>query len=262
MQRAKRNRLDEDSICLTFDDALRCQYDIAFPVLKARGLTAFWFVYSSVFEGNIEMLEVYRYFRHEHFDSMEAFYEAFEQKVAHSGYADLLAEKLIAFDPHQYLSDFPFYSDEDRRFRFIRDDVLGPVHYHEILGSMLASAGCKPSELAPILWMDEACLKRIDEDGHVIGLHSYSHPTRLVELTEAVQAEEYLKNFQHLKKVLGKPVRAMSHPCNSYSGNTLKILKNLGIEIGFRSNMAAIADHGAFKYPREDHANILREMRS
>ena len=46
MARATSDRLDENDLCLTFDDALRCQYDVALPVLEKYGLTAFWFVYS------------------------------------------------------------------------------------------------------------------------------------------------------------------------------------------------------------------------
>jgi len=34
MDRAKKNNLGENDLCLTFDDALRCQYYVALPVLK------------------------------------------------------------------------------------------------------------------------------------------------------------------------------------------------------------------------------------
>jgi peptidoglycan/xylan/chitin deacetylase (PgdA/CDA1 family) len=41
--------LNESDICLSFDDALKCQYDIAIPILQEFGLNAFFFVYSSAF---------------------------------------------------------------------------------------------------------------------------------------------------------------------------------------------------------------------
>src|SRR4051812_1212306 len=62
-ERSTRGTLAPDDLCITFDDALRCQVDIALPVLESRGLTAFWFVYSSVFEGVRERLEIYRHVR-------------------------------------------------------------------------------------------------------------------------------------------------------------------------------------------------------
>ena len=43
--------LDSDDICLSFDDALLCQYDVALPVLNQKGLSAFFFVYSSALSG-------------------------------------------------------------------------------------------------------------------------------------------------------------------------------------------------------------------
>jgi len=262
LNRASTNSLGDNELCLTFDDALRCQYDIALPVLEKRGLTAFWFVYSSVFEGSLVSLEVYRYFRHDAFASVEAFYSAFEDEVACSGDADLLADKTSDFDPNGFLSECSFYTDEDRRFRFIRDDVLGPDRYRVIMDSMMAKAGYDPRKLTPVLWMSGASLKRLDESGHIVGLHSHTHPTRIAELSAEEQFGEYRRNHQHLSGLLEKPVKSMSHPCNSYSETTLAILENLGIEMGFRADMTEVADRGLLELPREDHANILSLMRS
>ncbi len=65
--------LGSRDLCLSFDDALRCQYDVAVPVLRSFGLTAFFFVYTSVMEGQAESLEIYRYFRTTCFPSVDAF---------------------------------------------------------------------------------------------------------------------------------------------------------------------------------------------
>src|ERR1700712_3764530 len=75
--RAERQQLHPNDVCLTFDDNLRCQYDVALPVLRRFGLTAFWFVYTSVLQGNSEPLEIYRAFRTVHFASIDDFYAAF-----------------------------------------------------------------------------------------------------------------------------------------------------------------------------------------
>ena len=45
-------KLSSNDICLTFDDTLKCQYDIAYPILKKEKLNAFYFIYSSVFDKN------------------------------------------------------------------------------------------------------------------------------------------------------------------------------------------------------------------
>ena len=51
----------------------------------------------------------------------------------------------------------------------------------------------------------------------------------------------------------------VSHPCGSYSAETLKILENLGVRVGFRADMSDITKKG-LEYPREDHINILRRL--
>ena len=70
-------RLEQQHLCLTFDDALLCQYDIAKPVMDRFGITGFWFVYSSVFQGELEILEIYRYIRCVYFDTIDKFYVGF-----------------------------------------------------------------------------------------------------------------------------------------------------------------------------------------
>ena len=59
----------------------------------------------------------------------------------------------------------------------------------------------------------------------------------------------------------------MSHPCGSYDKNTLKILKKLGIELGFRDLMTIDAEKGMNKVnnsfveiARENHATIYKKM--
>src|SRR4051794_18619226 len=44
LHRAVAGKLTDHHVCLTFDDNLMCQYDVAVPVLEEFGLTAFWFV--------------------------------------------------------------------------------------------------------------------------------------------------------------------------------------------------------------------------
>ena len=39
--------LKNTDICLSFDDALKCQYDIAVPVMERLGIQAFFFTHSS-----------------------------------------------------------------------------------------------------------------------------------------------------------------------------------------------------------------------
>lgn len=261
MDRALAGRLRPGELCLTFDDGLRCQWDVAYPVMKALGLDAFWFVYTSPLEGRVERLELYRYFRTVRYPGVADFYRAFDAAAAQGPHAGAVSAALAGFDPKSYLKDFPFYTDADRRFRFVRDQALGPARYDEVMDRMMTAAGFSTDGLAAKLWIDDAIVARLHAEGHVIGLHSHTHPTQLCALPPGEQEREYRLNSAHLAKVTGRAPNAMSHPCNSYDEGTLAFLKGFGLEFGFRANMAMAGAHGPLEHPREDHANILKAMR-
>ena len=110
------------------------------------------------------------------------------------------------------------------------------------------------------LWMSEEDLITLDSSGHIIGLHSYSHPTKISKLNRLQQKVEYQRNYKHLSDLLGKPINSMSHPCGDYNSDTLNILKEIPIEIGFRSNMSIKEILSPLEIPREDHSNIFNLM--
>ena len=111
-------------------------------------------------------------------------------------------------------------------------------------------------------------LKMIDKLGHVVGLHSHNHPTLLEKLKYDEQKNEYSKNLSVISDILDKPknsISSMSHPCGSYNQDTLNILAELGIEIGFKQimkiekekNMQNI-NNSSLEIARQDHAKILK----
>ena len=81
-QEATKGSLDNNKICITLDDALRSQIDYALPILDKYDLTAFWFVYSSVFEKKPSKFEVFRYFSAVCFHSFDEFFDAFMSYLA------------------------------------------------------------------------------------------------------------------------------------------------------------------------------------
>jgi hypothetical protein len=76
-QKALAGRLTTKETCLTLDDSLLCQYEIALPVIESHGLTALFNVYSSAFSGKPDPLEVYRYFRSVSYKNFDDFFDGF-----------------------------------------------------------------------------------------------------------------------------------------------------------------------------------------
>lgn len=258
-ERSRKNTLDKNHLCFTFDDALLCQYDVAWPVMKDYGITGFFFVYSSVCEGGLSNLEIYRYFRSIAFTSIEAFYEVFFAQM-NEYLPGLYDEKMRGIDIERYLIDYPFFSKMDRAFRYVRDHVLTKAQYEKIMDDLIARYGFNKNEIVSKLWLNNGHLKELHRAGNFIGLHSYSHPIPLNRLPAAEQSEEYRKNFEHISKVTGHAPVSMSHPGNSYNQDTIPILRKLDIKLGFRADMAKVENPTEFEFPRQDHTNIVNMM--
>lgn len=256
LEKAVSDKLEKDDICLSFDDNLLNQYEVAIPILESYSLTGFWFVYSSPLTRVLEKLELYRYFRCTMFNDINQFYKEFDKYVLKLFDETGITQKNIKFDPNNYLSAFPFYSLEDKRFRYIRDEVLGELNYNNIMDLMIKNSKLNLSEVSKTIWFDSSVIKSLSQSGHVIGLHSHSHPTRLNQLSYENQYEEYMTNYRILTEITGEKIFVAAHPTNSYNNDTFRVFKELGIKIGFRSTMEK-GFKSKFEFPRLDQALII-----
>ena len=259
-EKALLNKLKQEDICLTFDDNLLSQFDIALPILESRGLTAFFFVYTNTIPGGANELELFRHFRHSIFSSIGEFYEEFFQ-LARNKLGNSYQEFFIDFQKKKYLSKFSFYTDEDRWFRYLRDVALESSLYDELRDEMMAEYQFDKLAASKDLWMTDEHLLYLRENGHVIGLHSHNHPTKITSLSENNQLDEYSQNLNCLRVTgLINETLSMAHPCGDYDHITLKILTELGVTLGFRSNFHEMWNRNLLEIPREDHAVLMQEM--
>lgn len=266
MERLQKGMLRAHDLCLTFDDALLSQFDIALPILTKYNLKAFWFVYSNPFDGAPSKFEVYRALRCRYFRDIDKFYNAFFRLVFDSEYGEKARTIIEGTDITAKQRAYPIYSVADIHFRLIRDHVLPAYAYENIMDGMIKAAETSIEELSTGLWMTNEHLKYLHDRSHHIGLHSYSHPMALSELSLQDQQEEYQRNYAHIKQICGIPPLAMAHPANSYNETTLAILMQLGIQCGFRANMSPPREgeplnRTPLEIAREDHANIIRMMK-
>jgi peptidoglycan/xylan/chitin deacetylase (PgdA/CDA1 family) len=273
MERVEHHNLRDDDLCLTFDDGLLCQFEIALPVLERHNLRAFWFVYSSVFDGHVSKFEVYRAFRTTCFGEVEEFYDLFFAKVLNSEFSAHATAVLNDNEVARRQEAYPFYSIADIRFRLVRDCVLRQTEYDGIMQEIMMGRGFTLTDLAEHLWMSDDNLRHLINRSHIVGLHSYSHPMLLGEKSFEEQYYEYARNFEHLTTIGCRP-RSIAYPAGSYNADTLTILRSMGISCGFRSTMSSANRNGRegacdlrgragiepalLELPREDHSNLLR----
>lgn len=253
------NMLEKKDICITFDDNLLCQFEIALPVLKEFNLKAFWFIYSSPLVGVIEKLELYRYFRSSNYSTINDFYIDFNRHISNSKYKDLVETKLKNYIKIDYLSQFSFYSSEDKKFRYIRDEILGQSIYYELMDNMLKKNNINVNSISELLWMKSEQIKILSNEGHIIGLHSHTHPTALRKLSKEQQSKEYDTNHKVLSSIIETEINTMAHPNGSYSKETLELLDSQNIKVGFRSDFQEGFD-SVLEYPRIDHAYLMKKL--
>ena len=254
MEKFLSNTLSQEDIVITFDDALLCQYDIALPVLEKYNLKAFWFLYSSYLDSNMEKLEIYRYFRNNFFGNVEEFYDSFFTFASRSSLKERIDKSLNNFVPAEYLQEFSLYSDEDRIFRYIRDKVLSENEYFELMDSMIDFYNMDIREVVTKLWITKDEIKNLSNLNHMIGLHSHSHPTDISRYSYEEQLNEYSINLQKLESITDVKIISMSHPCGKYNNDTLQILEKLGIKVGFRADRKNMEIEKKYEMARIDHS--------
>lgn len=260
LKKALSSSLEKDDICLSFDDALLCQYEVAFPVLEERNIKAFFFIYSSPLNNQVDYLEIFRFFRTISYETIDEFYADFFSIYKIENFNEFLKEK-EKYNNLDYLSAFEFYSNDDKWFRYIRDQVLTSESYQAIMLKLLEKKDFDMEAAMSQLWMTDEHISALNSKGHILGLHSYNHPMTIQKLSYSEQQLEYKENYDHLKKVIGETkIITMSHPCGNYNQDTLKVLKDMGIKVGFLSSMAGTKINSLLELPREDQANVAREM--
>ena len=256
LEKAINNELCEKEVCITFDDSLKCQIEIAYPVLQKFGISAFWFVFSSVFKGEVNQLEIYKYFYNMYFSDFDAFYEVFKKYLIESQIDNLYKKNFNKFLKSNYLNEFDFYSVKEREYRFYRDKVLSDMEFGTIMDNILCDYNVDINSISKNLWMNNRDLETLNSNDQIIGLHSLTHPTNIAQLDFNTQHQEYIQNKEHIVSVTSKEPITVSHPCGSYNNSTLEILNQLGVQIGFRSNFQKL-NHSPLEFPRVDHSHIL-----
>ncbi len=252
-------KISNNEVCITFDDAIKSQVKLILPILDKLNIKAFFFVYTSLFKGEPDNLEYYRDFRCMYYKNLKIFYKDF-YKILEKFFPN--KNKMFFFKyKSNYLKKYKFYTDDDRKFRFCRDVILSKKEYEKIMNLMMKKKKYSRKKRKNLLFMNKTDIKKIDQAGHVVGIHSHSHPTTLKKLSENLQYREYKDSKVILESLLQKKVWSMSHPCGSYNNTTLKILKKIGIKIGFRSNLIIKKIKSKLEIPRQDHAEFLIKLK-
>ena len=225
--------LKENEVSLTFDDGLKSQSKVAVPVLETLGITAFFFINTGPLTGRPDNFEFFRYIKNGLYDDIETFYENFF-RLTQELYP-LQYQKLEQMFRADYLSHLRFYSENDRRFKFIRDEILSSIQYRTLLLELADRSEFelpKPDQL----WMTRSEITNLSMSEHVIGLHSHSHSAQINTMTYEEQLSDYSQNLEILQPLSKTPIYSVSYPLGRFNEDTLRVMRELDISLGYRNS--------------------------
>lgn len=248
-------------ICLTFDDGVRSQWDVAVPCMEKMGLTGMFFVYTSHFENDPSMLEVYHDFRFRKYAVVDDFYTDFFSVLKldpETGRPDVL-RKMADFRYESYLAHCPWHSYTDKLFRYTRDQLLTQTQYRRLMRILMEQKEYSWQEACRQLWISGQELKQLETGGHMVGLHSHTHPTNICALNEQAHAQEYIRNARCLEQILGHKIHIAAYPCGGHSDYARAVLAQLGVRLAFTAEMTQRTD--PMLMPRKNHPLVVKEMK-
>lgn len=84
-------------------------------------------------------------------------------------------------------------------------------------------------------FLDRFQIKELHRRGHVIGSHSYTHPTRMARCSPKQLDEEWQRSVSSLVEIVGAPVQVASVPGGYYSRKVAVSASKAGIKVLFNS---------------------------
>ena len=259
IQKTKHKNLEDESF-ITFDDGLLSQYDIALDLLSETDKKGIFFVHSKPLIGEYDIHQVIRSFKNSSiFNNVDDFNEQLI-KILLSSFKTNKKDKIEkGYKQSAYLTEFDFYSDLDRKLRYIRDFVVSLQQYEDSITELLNIKNTSISDLVKGTYIGKEKLKEINQLGHVIALHSHSHPTNLGSLKKEEQFKEIGHNYEILEEIIGHKPNAISYPSNSYNSETIEILEHFNIGYGFRADDNI--NLNPFELSRVDATIALRDIK-
>jgi len=215
------NNESPNGIILSFDDGFKDHYEYVLPELKKRNLWGLFYVSSKVYESR-KLLGVHRvqYLKGKYGSSSIL-------KEALSIVEDYMLDEntIEAFDKEIY-SDSN-YKENEKQLRRLFNYYISYNYRDEILDNLMDKYFDEDKLFEEVyLKIDE--LKRINEEGNIIGSHTVTHRV-LSRLSYAEQEEEIRQSFEFLKSNISlEQPYSFCYPYGykaSYNKDTLKILK-------------------------------------
>ena len=232
---------------------------LTLKILKKYSIKAFFFINTKFVGSKKTTPELIRFFIYNHCKGIKNFYNIFENNC------NLNVKKIIKDNKKKiqfYKSKYKFYTIQDIKFRIIRNSI-SQKKYFFIMEKIMKNEKFNYNILKYKPYMSEKDLIKINKNGHLVGLHTHSHPSDFSCLSSKDQKKELFLNIKSLKRILknkNELFETFSYPAGNYSRQTLRILKDLNIKIAF-TNSIETKTNNVLETPRINHKYLIKHIK-
>ncbi|ROS01843.1 polysaccharide deacetylase [Sinobacterium caligoides] len=251
--------LAENETCLTFDDGIAEQYDIAVPILDKHNIKGIFNICTFFFTGDEDRFEIQRHFRNNYFNNVNDFYREYfnnAKLLSEKEYEDVCQK--VNFD--EYLAHAKFYTKEDRKFRYFRDVAFKEKHFL-IVDQMMRDLMIDKDSLSKKLWISQAQISTMSKK-HLIGIHSHEHPTTIDLWSQQQQQQSYQRNKEILERMINQDITVCAYPCGKNNKETFAVMDRLKIKHAMIASTTTQLGKTPYLIPRIDSTDFYKLLES
>lgn len=236
------DKKSDNNIMFTFDDGTLDHYENVYPILKKYNCSGLFFITSSIITENPLDIQI--------------IHKLLEKVSLDELYSELCNQiKYYDIDINKLFLKKTLDNNKMAFFKQMLQYILPEKVRKDILLLLTKKYEIDTDTNHIYIGIDK--LKKMKKNGMYFGIHTVSHP-RLSLLNYDKQKEEIYNNMNFLlkEKLIDNDLKCIAFPYGDYDNNTIKIMKELDINYGFKiDNIKSDYD---FLIGRID-CNVLRE---
>jgi peptidoglycan/xylan/chitin deacetylase (PgdA/CDA1 family) len=230
LEQMRAGTLPASSVCITFDDGYRDNYDVAFPILSALDLPAAFFIATGYLGDGMMWNDVVR------------------QAIKNTSLKEL--------DLQEFSLGKELIDTEQKKFQLI-EKLLGHIKYNKVdrrieLVNRLREIA--QTDIEERLMMTEREVKELSSAGMEIGGHTVNHPILTCADEDEVR-HEIVQGKMFLEELLDKKLKFFAYPNGQagkdYNEQHMRLVEEAGFNAALTTNNGVIdKDSSMFNLPR------------
>ena len=218
-------KLPERACVVTFDDGLRCQVELALPVLERLGVPATFFLPAR------PLAEGCALFVHK----VHALRERLDEQVFLRRLRRVLAERGLDVGPvleEEARAHYRYDPPESAEVKYLLNMALPLEHREPVVAALFEEVFPDEAAFCRELYMGPEEVAELERDHRAVGAHSYAHEP-LALLGEAELADDLERSVAALEGMTGARPLALSYPHGTPATVDLRVAR-AAARAGFR----------------------------